>query len=395
MFQFDVPTIMAMESFVALCAGIVLFFSGYQSRNRALLLWGSSSVLAAAGIAGFLLAARVGAPILYAPASFAIAIAAGCVWAAARVFAGKKAPAIIVLAGAFVGLAFGGIPAIRESFGMAAGVPLIIVAAYLLGAGVTLLADQGERLAARWPVIGLLALHGGLLGAAGVGLAAGVSPLDELAPVGSPFGLIHFESIIFALGTAVFFLAMNKERSELANKVAAHTDGLTGIANRQAFMADAERLLERCRRGGVPLTVAMFDLDRFKAINDTYGHRAGDEVIRRFVRVARDAMRPGDVFGRLGGEEFAVAIPGADVDTGFVRADRIRMDFAKVVFDFDGQTATATVSGGVASNAALPLAALLAEADDALYRAKAAGRNRVAKAFAGEVDQRKTVLKIA
>jgi len=393
--EFDLPTLMIMESFVALCAGGFLVLSGWHSRNRSLLLWGGNALLAGVGIAGFLVAARYEAPLLYALASFAMGVAGGCLWAAARVFSGKTAPPVIAVAGAFAGLAFMAIPGVVETRYLAAAVPLLILAAYMLAAGATLLVEREEQLAARWPVVGLLALHGGLFAAGGVGFAIGLYPVEDLVPVGSPFGLIHFESIVFTLGTAVFFLAMNKERSELANKVAANTDGLTGIANRQAFMADAERLLERCRRGGVPLAVVMFDLDRFKGINDAHGHGAGDDVIRRFVRVARDAMRPGDVFGRLGGEEFAVAIPGADIDTGFVRADRIRMDFGKVSFDFGGQIVKATASGGVASDATAPLAALLAEADDALYRAKAAGRNRVAKALGGEADQRKTVLKIA
>jgi diguanylate cyclase (GGDEF)-like protein len=190
---------------------------------------------------------------------------------------------------------------------------------------------------------------------------------------------------------------MNKERSELASRAAAHTDGLTGVANRQGFMAEAERLLKRCRAGGQDFTVVMFDLDRFKAINDTHGHSAGDEVIRRFVRVARDGMRPGDVFGRLGGEEFAAAIAGAGIDTVFARADRIRMDFARAAFDFGGDPLTTTVSGGVASSMVQPLADLLAEADEALYRAKAAGRNRVARAPAGdaEAEADRRVLRIA
>jgi diguanylate cyclase (GGDEF)-like protein len=386
---------MVMESFVALCAGIVLVYSGWRSRNRTLLLWGSNGFLAAAGIAGFLLAARTNTPLLFPVANFLLAIGGGCVWAAARIFAGKKAPIPIVVAGAFAGLAMDAIPAIRELTGIAAGVPLMIGAAYLLSAGATLLADQSERLVARWPVVGLLALHGGLLGAAGVGFVTGISEVDLLAPIGSLFGLIHFESIVFALGTAVFFLEMNKERSELANKVAAHTDGLTGIANRQGFMAAAERLLKRCRTGGQGFCVVMFDLDHFKAINDTFGHSAGDDVIRRFVRIARDAMRPGDVFGRLGGEEFAAAIPGADIDTGFVRADRIRLDFAKATFDFGDQVLMATVSGGVASDAALPLLTLLVEADAALYRAKASGRNRVARAAVSGTEKDRKLLRIA
>lgn len=395
MVEFDLPTLMIMESFVALCAGGFLVLSGWHGRNRSLLLWGINALFAGVGIAGYLVAARLEAPLLYAVANFAMGMAAGCLWAGARVFSGKKAPPVLAVAGAFVGLAFMAIPGVVEARHLAAAVPLLIVAAYVLAAGVTLLVDREEQLAARWPVVGLLALHGGLFGAGGLGFAFGLYPVEDLVPVGSLFGLVHFESIVFTLGTAVFFLAMNKERSELANKVAAQTDGLTGIANRQGFMAEAERLLRRCRAGGQEFSVVMFDLDHFKAINDAFGHSAGDEAIRRFVRIVRDAMRPGDVFGRLGGEEFAAAIPGADIDTAFVRADRIRMDFAKVTFDFGDQVVTATVSGGVASGTDQPLPALLAEADAALYRAKAEGRNRIVRATPNAVAKDRKLLRIA
>jgi diguanylate cyclase (GGDEF)-like protein len=306
----------------------------------------------------------------------------------------RASPAIVV-AGPLGGFALYGILETYNLSALAIGAQLFIVSAYMFSAAATLLPERGERLAARWPIVGLLALHGGLLGAGGIGLVAGTYDTNALPPITSLFGLVHFESFVFALGTAVFFLAMNKERSELVNKVAAHTDGLTGVANRQGFMAEAERLLNRCRAGGQEFSVVMFDLDHFKAVNDTFGHSAGDEVIRRFVRIARDAMRPGDVFGRLGGEEFAVAIPGADIDTGFVRADRIRMDFAKVTFDFGDQVLMATVSGGVASDGELSLAALLANADAALYRAKAAGRNRIARAAVSGTETDRKLLRIA
>jgi diguanylate cyclase (GGDEF)-like protein len=393
--ELDLPTLMLAQTFVVGCAGIFLLYTGWHGRNRALLFWGTSSLYAAVGIAGYLSAALIGSPWLFVAANAAVALAGGLAWTAARIFAGMRASAAVVAAGPLGGFVLYGILKTYNLHDLAMGVELFIVSAYMFSAAVTLFPERGERLAARWPIVGLLSLHGGLLGVGGIGIVAGGFDTNALPPITSLFGLVYFETFVFALGTAVFFLAMNKERGELANKVAAHTDGLTGVANRQGFLAEAERLLNRCRAGGQDFSVVMFDLDHFKAINDAFGHSAGDEVIRRFVRVARDAMRPGDVFGRLGGEEFAAAIPGADSDTGFVRADRIRMDFAKVTFDFGDQVLMATVSGGVASDAGLPLATLLAEADAALYRAKAAGRNRIARAAVSGTEKDRKLLRIA
>jgi predicted signal transduction protein with EAL and GGDEF domain len=104
----------------------------------------------------------------------------------------------------------------------------------------------------------------------------GSTAQDTVPPIMSLFGFIYFESIVFALGTSVFLLALVKERNEAAGRMAARIDPLTGIANRGGFMERAERVVERCRRKNAPVSVMMFDLDRFKAVNDTHGHALGD-----------------------------------------------------------------------------------------------------------------------
>ncbi|MBV9971066.1 MAG: GGDEF domain-containing protein, partial [Xanthobacteraceae bacterium] len=192
-------------------------------------------------------------------------------------------------------------------------------------------------------------------------------------------GLIHFESMLFLLGSAVFLLAFVKEREETASRIAASTDPLTGIANRGGFMLRADRVVERCRRDGSPVSVLMFDLDRFKEINDTFGHAAGDAVLLKFCEVASAALRANDVFGRIGGEEFAVVFPGSGIEAAWARADRIRTSFMEACRNVGGFQVDATVSGGVATSAAprRRLDTLLASADVALYNAKTEGRNRI------------------
>jgi diguanylate cyclase (GGDEF)-like protein len=236
-----------------------------------------------------------------------------------------------------------------------------------------------ERLAARWPFIVLTAVHAAVLLIGFYSTLNGSTAQDQVPAVMSLFGLIHFENIIFALGTAVFLLALVKERSEAASRIAANTDPLTGIANRAGFMESAGRLVGRCRHDRAPVSVMMFDLDRFKAINDTHGHAVGDGVIRKFCEVTAASLRPNDVFGRIGGEEFAVVLPGSSIEAACVRAERIRASFAENCRFVRGHQVNATVSGGVSAsaNTEQTLSTLLEYSDVALYRAKAEGRNCV------------------
>ncbi len=339
--------------------------------------------------------ASSGHPAWLVAGGLSLNLAAGLGWAAIRIFTHRKAPVFLVVLGAMASLAVGvlvevaGLPRI-----VSVAAPLFVGCAYYAAGGLTLWRDGSERLAARVPMIALLLVHAAVLGLEAGGYLAGMQTGSELIPIVNLFGVIHFEAIVFTIGTSAFFLALARERKELLSRRAAYTDGLTGIANRQSFMEGAERMLTRARRGKETLSVVMFDLDHFKAINDGHGHSTGDQVIRAFVRVVRDAMRPTDLFGRIGGEEFAMVLPGADEDIAFARADRIRIEFCRSTFaTVNEEVLSATVSAGVSASDGSTIAALLAEADDALYRAKAAGRNRVMKAGAG--NKGKPVLRVA
>ncbi len=160
----------------------------------------------------------------------------------------------------------------------------------------------------------------------------------------------------------------------------ATTDPLTGILNRRACVERGEALAEAARRFGHPLTVMMIDIDHYKRINDRHGHEAGDEVLRLFASTVKGCLRRVDVFGRLGGEEFAVLMPEATAAGAAVAAERIRIAVAEAELDRGGQQAlsiTASI-GCVAGTGTLDEA--LRRADAALYRAKQDGRNRVVMA---------------
>jgi diguanylate cyclase (GGDEF)-like protein len=259
---------------------------------------------------------------------------------------------------------------------------LAINAAYLFAAAFSLWCGRAERLPARWPIIFFLVMHATILAIGTYSTLAVSDVLDQIPPLMSFFGIIHFESTIFSVGTAVFLLALFKERSEAATRTAANIDSLTGIANRAAFLEAADRLMERCRRDSAPVSVIMFDLDRFKSVNDLYGHAVGDAVIQKFCEVTAAALRPSDVFGRLGGEEFAMALPQCSIEPAYIRAERIRTTFADACRIVGNHQVNATVSGGVAVtvNAGTTLSELLKYSDEALYLSKRTGRNRIRRA---------------
>jgi diguanylate cyclase (GGDEF)-like protein/PAS domain S-box-containing protein len=165
-------------------------------------------------------------------------------------------------------------------------------------------------------------------------------------------------------------------------------DGLTGLANRRIFDDALAREHRRAVRDRTRLAMIMIDVDRFKPFNDRYGHPAGDQALRRVSRAIEGMLRrPGDVAARYGGEEFAVLLPGADESGAAIIADRIRRAVLALAIEHDESPAgVVTVSAGVASVAPgafdASLATLVADADRALYRAKANGRNAIVYASA-------------
>jgi len=161
----------------------------------------------------------------------------------------------------------------------------------------------------------------------------------------------------------------------------AQTDPLTGVFNRRGFDA---ALAERFADGApaTPFTVVMFDLDHFKAINDTYGHETGDLVIKAFAEHLQGTLRRNDVIARFGGEEFVAILDGTSAQAAHEVCERLRVGFAQFERrSIDGRGFRVTVSGGIAVyREGIDMALLLAEADAALYRAKSEGRNRLALA---------------
>lgn len=187
------------------------------------------------------------------------------------------------------------------------------------------------------------------------------------------------------LGISAYHVVRKREIRRIARQqeleYQASTDALTGLANRHAFMTRAEQELARAKRYGGELSLLMADIDFFKKVNDTYGHQAGDIVLKELADVFLLALRDIDFAARFGGEEFVVLLPGTNAENALKTAERLRVlvGDAKVALPQGGMVKL-TVSIGVASYAAFAndsLEKLIYEADKALYAAKEAGRNKV------------------
>ena len=375
----DVPTLTIAGSFVALLSGIMLIFTWQQYREMsAFIWWAASDFVLAAGIALLAYGEVSGNQPVLSAAFGCLTLATALVWTSARRLNGHRVRYATVAAGTMIVLAINLLPSSLPVADIRGGLSTFVSAAYLFAAAWTLVLHSKEKLASRWPLAGFVLLHAGMLltGAITAAVLGGVPPLPELTSV---FGMIHFEALIFVVGTTIFVIAAMRESREARYLLDAQTDALTGLTNRRAFLQFAERTAARCARGGEPIAVAVFDLDHFKRVNDTFGHAFGDEVLRLFARTARDALRPGDIISRVGGEEFFAVLPGATLSEALKVANRVRETFASAALSVDGTGVKATVSAGVMadSDSDTPLATMLENADAALYKAKLNGRNRV------------------
>lgn len=173
-------------------------------------------------------------------------------------------------------------------------------------------------------------------------------------------------------GMGALSLGLNQVRLTQRHKRDAETDALTGLLNRRALM-------DRARRLQPPAAIVVFDIDHFKQVNDVHGHHSGDAVLQTFAAILETAIRGEDMAARLGGEEFAIVLPGTTPLAALSVAERVRQSFTIHSFVSSAGNFTATVSAGVslAPVTHVDLAILLQQADAALYEAKREGRNRV------------------
>ena len=156
-------------------------------------------------------------------------------------------------------------------------------------------------------------------------------------------------------------------------------DALTGINNRRSLEAHLKQEVDRHKRYNHPLSLIMFDIDHFKAINDTYGHQCGDYILQKIAEIITGSIRSEDILARYGGEEFCCLLPETPMEAAKVLAERFRTKIADHGFEFGSSRIRVTISLGISAMTvkALTPDLLLKKADDGLYMAKNRGRNRI------------------
>jgi diguanylate cyclase (GGDEF)-like protein len=374
-----VPTLSLVAVFVTTILSALLLFCWWRDRATTALAWWSAAYFTGAvGMA--LLGARGRIPPVLSIdiANIAMILGYSFLFVGARRFSGRDTPVTVFLVAPLIWMIARQAPIFADINMRIITISLLLVAFALLTAHEFWRA-RGESLLSRWPAIVVLIAHA-------VAMALRVpyviaSPLDsDIAILTSgTFALMAFGTLLYTITLAFILLAMTKERGELRHKTAALIDPLTGLANRRAFLSDADALAERRLKTGEPLTVLLADLDRFKAVNDRFGHAVGDRVLQVFADTVSCTLRPSDLSGRLGGEEFAILLPGAGAADAARVAERIRTAYCAAAASVGGHAVASTVSIGSATTSATEcdLSDLLAVADRALYRAKAEGRNRI------------------
>ena len=376
----DVNTLFIVTIYVEAILGLLLLFAWIQNPQiRAVAWWGCAHLLRAVSIVLFGMYGSVSDAISIDLANAFLFLSFAVTWAGARVFDGRPSLPMYLVAGPVMWIIVAYLPSfsgeLELRFLLASG----IITTYTWLTAYEFWRGRSEPLVSRWPAIFILFAHGSLFL-----LRTPLAAMLPWSPASEVFEsvwltVLSLQALLFTIAIAFILLAMAKERTEYRHKTAAKVDPLTGIANRRAFLQDGNELMARDASNPCPAAVLLLDLDHFKSINDRFGHAIGDRMLQVFADTAKAHVRPCDLFGRLGGEEFAAVIYNASREKAVALAERIRFAFAEAAAEVDGCPMGATVSIGVAVNQDQPLDVpmLLGQADQALYFAKERGRNRV------------------
>jgi diguanylate cyclase (GGDEF)-like protein len=371
----DMQTMSAVNVAVTAILGGVLLFTWARERESPFVGWWGLALLTMS--AGVLMTAGQATQhadfLILGMATMVLSDALK--WKAVKEFAHGRGRLLWILLGP-VGFLLAIHSGYLNSFDQRLGGLCTILAVYNFAAAFALSRMSDEDLSSRWPAVTLLIVIG--LGYLSWLLAM---PINEAQWV---FASVWFPTVILLtlllrIALAFIVLSMAKERQELEQRVDALTDALTGLPNRRALFEVADALGQDRKLKGDAISVLIFDLDHFKQTNDRFGHALGDRVLKLFATTASAHLNGTSLIARLGGEEFAAILPGADPLEAVGAGEAVRHAFAKSAAFVDGLPVGATVSVGAASDVSIAddLNALFRRADVALYVAKRAGRNRI------------------
>jgi diguanylate cyclase (GGDEF)-like protein len=397
--KLDVNTLFFITIYVEAILGLLLLFVWIQNAGiRAVAWWGCAHLVRAASVVLFGVAGFGVGDVSADLACSLLFLAYAITWTGARVFDGRRALPLWIAAGPALWLVLSHIPAVTLTPDQRILLSSGIIVAYNWLTAFEFWRGRSEPLVSRWPVIFMLVAQGTL-----VLLRTPLSTLLPWSPVSAVVDniwltVLSFEALLFTIAVAFILLAMAKERTEYRHRTAAMVDPLTGIANRRAFLIDAGNLVRKVVAGARPVAVLVIDLDHFKSINDSFGHAMGDRVLQIFATTTKGVMRPADLLGRLGGEEFAAVLCNHSLEKATEVAQQMRRAFVEATRDVDGCAVAATLSIGIVLHQGAPvdMLDLLVQADHELYRAKERGRNRVeVAAYDGTRDRRRIAAPMA
>lgn len=372
-----------VKTLLIITAALALLFTGMFSvgwrreRTGDLLAWSLANALVVPGTV--LLALRGVAPdwaSIWAGNGL-LGLFYGLVFAGAVLFEGGRPRVAAVAAGAVLWSAACLSPVFLTDF--SARVTLLSVIGALYGAATAAVLWRGGGgldLPSRGLAVTTLALGAAIHAGRAVATPLVPVPHDFAAVNASWLATIGIAGLLLSVANSHFLHALAHERASERHRRLAEVDHLTGAATRRVFETRVAALLAQAPERGALL---FFDIDRFKAINDTHGHAVGDRVLATFAQVVREAIEPGDVLARWGGEEFVLFLAEHDFVSGHRAAEAIRRGFSERAVDGTGARLGVTVSVGLAAPALAgpDLARLVASADAAVYAAKRAGRDRV------------------
>ena len=341
----DVHTLFLVTIYVEAILGLLLLFVWAQNMAlRAVCWWGSAHLIRLASIWLF---GRYGAVPDLVSIDLANALlftAFAATWTGARVFDGRPVEPVYLVTGAVLWLLLCRLPILADNINLRSLIAAGIISGYTWLSAYEFWRGRDEPLVSRWPAIFIMFAQGALflLRTPLVALLPGSVNDSVFSSVWMT--VLSFESLLLAISSAFILLAMAKERAEFRHRTAAMVDPLTGVANRRAFLQDASLIAKRHSDNPRPTAVLAIDLDRFKLINDRFGHAVGDRVLAIFAGAARKSMRGSDLVGRLGGEEFSAVLTETSREKAVEVAKRIRESFAQMAQDVDGHLVCATVS---------------------------------------------------